>query len=396
MYTTATFDRLVAAMDDGHPRYIDCCGGARSGKTYAILQLLYLLAEADITPTITSVVSETLPHLKRGAIRDWQAILQELGVWDDTAWNKSDCVYTLPNGSRCEFFSADQPARVLGPARDRLFINEAINIDWETFRQLDIRTREWVIIDYNPAYAFWVHEKLQPSPKTRSIVSTYKDNAFRGQSLLSPEQVAAIEDQQSDARWWRVYGEGKVGQRTGTIYDFELVDAMPPVGSLVEVVGLDFGFTNDPSAAIRLLIDKPAKTIYAEQLIYGTRLLPGDLVARLRECGIRPSVPIYADSAQPATIEEIRRAGFNCKPSYKGTRKAEQIAFLQGWRMYFTKASVDLIAEARAYAWQTDKDGRELNEPCPFNDHAMDAMRYGAFTHLHTYGQIGRYSFAVL
>lgn len=391
MYTTATFDRLVAALDDRHPRYIDCCGGARSGKTYAILQLLYLLAEADITPTITSVVSETLPHLKRGAIRDWQAILQDLGVWDDAAWNKSDCVYTLPNGSRVEFFSADQPARVLGPARDRLFLNEAINIDWETFRQLDIRSREWVIIDYNPAYAFWAHEKLQPSPKCRSIVSTYKDNAF-----LSPEQVAAIEDQQSDARWWRVYGEGKVGVRTGTIYDFELVDAMPPVGSLVEVVGLDFGFTNDPSAAIRLLIDKPAKTIYGEQLIYGTRLLPGDLVARLRECAIRPSVPIYADSAQPATIEEIRRAGFNCKPSYKGTRKAEQIAFLQGWRWYFTKASVDLIAEARAYAWQTDKDGRELNEPCPFNDHAMDAMRYGAFTHLHTYANTGKYTFATI
>ena len=388
MQTTATFSRLVAALDDNAPRYIDCAGGARSGKTYAILQLLYLLAEADTAPTITSVVSETLPHLKRGAIRDWQAILQDLGVWDEAAWNKSDCVYTLPNGSRVEFFSADQPARVLGPARDRLFINEAINIDWETFRQLDIRTREWVIIDYNPAYHFWTHEKLQPSPKTRSIVSTYRDNAF-----LSPEQVAAIEDQQGDARWWRVYGEGKVGQRTGTIYDFDLVDAMPTNPALVEVLGMDFGFTNDPSAIVRVLIDTDAKSLYCEQLLYARRFLPSDLIARLRECHINPRTPIYADSAQPATIEEIRRAGFNCLPSYKGTRKAEQIASLQGWHIHWTKGSVDAIAEARGYAWQTDRDGRELNEPSPFNDHAMDAFRYGAFTHLHTYRPSGRYVF---
>ncbi|MBR4132204.1 MAG: terminase large subunit [Oscillospiraceae bacterium] len=391
MNTTKTFDKLVTALDDGAPRYIDCAGGARSGKTYAILQLLYLLAEADATPTITSVVSETLPHLKRGAIRDWQAILQDHGVWSEAAWNKSDCVYTLPNGSRVEFFSADQPGKVLGPARDRLFINEAINIGWETFRQLDIRTREWVIFDYNPAYAFWAHEQIQPSPKARSIVSTYLDNSF-----LSPEQVAAIEDQKSDARWWRVYGEGKVGQRTGTIYDFDLVDAMPTNPSLIEVLGLDFGFTNDPTALVRLLLDTDAKAIYCEQLLYGTRFLPSAIIERLRECGIRPQLPIYADSAQPATIEEIRRAGFNCRPCYKGTRKAEQIAQLQGWHLHFTKASVDVIAEARGYAWQTDKDGRELNGPSPFNDHAMDALRYGAFTHLHTYGQSGRYSFAIL
>lgn len=389
METTRTFDKLVAALDDRAPRYIDCAGGARSGKTFAILQLLYLLAEADITPTITSVVSETLPHLKRGAIRDWQAILTALGVWNEAAWNKSDCVYTLPNGSRVEFFSADQPGRVLGPARDRLFVNEAINIGWDTFRQLDIRTREWVIIDYNPAYAFWAHEKIAPLDKCRSIVSTYRDNGF-----LTPEQVAAIEDQKVDARWWRVYGEGKVGQRTGTIYDFDLVDAMPTNPALVEVVGLDFGFTNDPSAMVRVLIDTDAKALYCDQLLYGRRFLVSDLIARLGECRINPRTPIYADSAQPASIEEIRRGGYNCRPSYKGTRKAEQIAALQGWRLHFTKSSVDVIAEARGYAWQTDKDGRELNEPSPFNDHAMDAMRYGAFTHLHTYGQSGRYCFA--
>lgn len=398
MVTDAMFSRnftekLLPAWNQ-HPRYLDSCGGARSGKTYSILQMLALkaIAEAsDGSPArITSVVSETLPHLKRGAIRDFKSIMQSWNVWRDRSWNRTDNIYTFPNAGIIEFFSADSPGKVHGPARDRLFINEAQNIDYETARQLFVRTRDRIIFDYNPVREFWAHEKIQGRPECVSIHSTYRDNNF-----LTPEQVAEIESNKDSVNWWRVYGEGLVGQAEGVIFDFTQIDRMPEAGNMIETYGLDFGFSNDPSVLVHILIHTGRKEIYADQIEYRTGMLNRDIIRTLDVYKISRTAAIYGDASEPKSIAEIAQAGYNCKPCYKATRKAEQIAFMQQYKMFITKRSVEGIKEARNYCWMKDKDGRPLNEPQAICDHFMDALRYGVYTPFADFKKTGRYSIII-
>lgn len=395
MRTTLTFSKLVQAWA-AHPRYIDSGGGTRSGKTYAFLQLLSLVIPNDKTKTINSVVSETGPHLSRGAIRDFKAIMAEDGRWDDNAWNASHSIYTFPNGSILEFFSADQPGKVHGPARDRLFLNEANNISFEVARQLIIRTKDIVAWDYNPTMVFWAHEHYQGRDNCITIHSTYKDNQF-----LSKEQVAEIESYKDDKNWWRVYGLGLVGELEGTIYDFEQIDEMPTASNLVDIYGMDFGFTNDPTALDHLRVDTARKIIYAEQLIYKTALLNRDIVEWMEALGVpKRSVPIYADCAEPKSIAEISRAGFNVKPCQKDApvrseKMKFQIDFVKGYKLCVLKSSTDLIKELRNYTWAKDKDGNNLNVPIDKWNHALDALRYAAYTHLAQEYNHGNYNFSI-
>lgn len=389
--TSKVFEATVRAWNDTE-RYVSSCGGTRSGKTFANLQLLYMLACFDSRQTITSVVSETVPHLKRGAIRDFQTMLGD--AWDDDAWNKSDLIYTLPSGAIIEFFSADQPGKVHGPARDRLFINEVQNVSYDVARQLFVRTRGRILLDYNPTHSFWVNEVIEPRDNCRTVHSTYLDNvdAATGRSFLTDMQVAEIESNRQDAHWWRVYGEGKVGTLDGLIFpDFEQVDDMPD-GDLVECYGMDYGYTADPSVLVHVRVDTRRKVLWLDEVFYERGLLtapvPGQpgrpsIVQRMEEAGVpKRSVPIYADCAEPKTNDALRAYGWNIRDSYKGRRKAEQLQMMRGWQMKVTKRSVNVIRELRGYVWQKDRDGNALNEPAAVNDHAMDAMRYAVFTHI--------------
>lgn len=378
MQTSPTFSKLVQAYAK-RPRYIDSEGGTRSGKTYSALQLLILIVRNDRTPTVNSVVSESLPHLKRGAIRDFEEIMRAEGWWDEDAWNKTDKIYTFPNGAFIEFFGADSPGRVHGPSRTRLFLNEAQNIKWEVARQLFVRTKGAIIFDYNPTAPFWAHERIKPREGCISIHSTYKDNPF-----LTAEQVAEIESNRADKNWWRVYGEGLVGQLDGLIYDCTPIDELPTItDGMVETYGLDFGFTNDPTACVHCLIDTRKRELYIDQVCYSRGLLNRDIADRLESYGVpKRGVVIYADAAEPKSIAELCTFGYNVKPCYKASKITEQIAFVQGFKLYITKRSLEVLKECRAYVWQNDKDGNAINLPTPFNDHAMDAMRYGVFTPL--------------
>lgn len=380
--------KLLPAWNEGR-RFVDVCGGTRSGKTYAILQLLILVVANDKIATINSVCAETMPQLKRGAIRDFQAIMRRAEIWNDANWNKTDCIYTFANGAILEFFSLDSDGKVHGLARDRLFVDEAQNVSWEVVRQLLVRTRGRVIFGYNPTREFWVHTEIQPRPECVSINSTYKDNEF-----LSPEQVREIEANRKDARWWRVYGEGLVGAYEGVIYDFEQIDALPDKGGMVEVYGIDFGFTHDPSVAVRCLVHTGRREIYAEQLFYRTQMLNTDIVAELKANGVPPIATIVADSAEPKSIEEIRRSGYrNIEGAYKATRLAEQIAHIKQYKLFVTKNSVEAIRELRAFVWAQDKDGRQLNEPMKGGDHFADALRYAVFGT--TTGNRGKYIISI-
>lgn len=362
-------------------RYVSSCGGTRSGKTYSMLQFLYLLSASDTKPTITSVVSETFPHLKRGAIRDFKAVVGE--DWHEDWWSKSDSSYTFPSGAIIEFFSADTPSKVHGPARDRLFLNEVQNIDYDTARQLFVRTKDFIYLDYNPTHSFFVNELIEPLPECVTIHSTYLDNRDRktGESMLTQAQIREIEgNRERDRNWWRIYGEGRVGQLEGLIYEFGQIDDLPEDDGLVDIYGLDFGY-NDPTALIRVKADHDKKVAYLDEIVFESYLTNKELIERMRKEGVGRATEIFCDSAEPKSIAELSLAGFNAKPCYKGKEIVEQIKFVKGWRLMVTKRSVRLIKEFRNYQWLKDRDGRWLNEPDGgIWDHGMDAFRYAMFT----------------
>lgn len=380
MITTPVYDKTMDAIIKTS-RFVSSCGGTRSGKTIANLQALYKIACQDRTPSLTSVVSETFPHLKRGAIRDFSTALGE--EYDERRWNKSESIYTCPSGSLIEFFSADAPSKVHGPARDRLFLNEIQNIDYETARQLFVRTTGLVLMDYNPTASFWGNELIEPRDECVTIHSTYKDNSF-----LTAEQIREIEANQNDKNWWKVYGLGEFGTLDGLIYDFQLIDEMPEPAGLTEVWGLDFGFTHDPTAIVRVLADTRKKILYAEEICYRTGMLNADITAALQEAQLQRHTHVWADAAEPKSIAEIGRAGgFNiraCDKSapVKSSRLTFQLQWMQGWTLYVTKASVNLIKELRNYTWAKDRDGNLTNVPIDTWNHACDAMRYAAYSEI--------------
>ena len=396
------FSRVFWAIYDAakeHPRYISNRGGTRSGKTYSTLQFLNeLIPRADKAGDVTSVVSETLPHLKRGAIRDFEAILEH-PLKDDPIWNASECVYTYDNGAKLEFFSADQPGKVLGPARKRLFVNEANHISYETFRQLAVRTRGIIFIDYNPAALFWAIEQIETRKNCITIISTYKDNDF-----LSQEQIDEIEANKDDANWWRVYGEGKIGQLEGVIYDFDQIDALPTgdeASSLKECYGMDFGFTNDPTAIVHVLADTGRKVLYVDEVCYKRRMTNPDIADLLRLNGLSRQVEVYADCAEPKSITEIKNAGpFNIKACDKDApvrsdKLKFQLQWMQGWKLLVTKDSLNIITELRNYTWAKDGDGNPLNQPIDKYNHALDALRYGVWTKFGLNAGKGTYNISV-
>lgn len=393
------FTPLFWKIDDAmrrHPRYISLPGGTRSGKTYAVLQYLFLLIpQKDAAGDITSVVSETLPHLKRGAIRDFERIVgQPLKV--DTHWNASDYTYTFDNGAKLEFFSADAPGKVLGPARKRLFINECNHIPYETARQLFVRTTSVIMLDYNPAATFWCNEQIEPRDNCIIIHSTYKDNSF-----LTQEQVDEIEANQGDENWWKVYGLGLLGTLEGVIYDFEQIDALPDKAGLVEVWGIDFGF-HDPTAIVKIYADTKRKIAYIRQVAFRTNMKNDAIAEVLKGEGIAPAVRIWADAAEPKSIAEIGDAAHvqikACDKSapVKSDRRKFQIQWMQGWALKVTKDSVDVIRELRNYCWEQDENGRPTDTPMHKFSHSADAMRYALYSEFANNAGHGQYAFGVI
>lgn len=397
MRLTKVAGKTIAAWKR-HQRYISSCGGTRSSKTYSILQtfILAIIEEVNLKKpaTINSVVSESMPHLQRGAIRDFKAIMNTEGIWEDDRWNETQHTYTFANGSLLEFFSADNAGKVHGSARDRLFLNEAQNISHDIARQLFVRTRGQIVCDYNPTHSFWLNEIYEARENCITIHSTYKDNEF-----LTPEQVAEIESNRTDRNWWKVYGEGQVGTLDGLIYTFNLVDSLPEVTEmdhLVEIQGMDFGFTNDPTARVQVVADPRKKILWVRQRCYRTQMLNRHIVEDMEQDGVGRRTEVYADCAEPKSIAEIKEAGFNVIPCdkdapVKSDKLKFQLQWMQGWELNVTRDSLDLIFELRNYTWDKDRDGNPLNQPIDKFNHLLDALRYAVWTRFAQRAGYGQY-----
>lgn len=350
-------------------------GGTSASKTISILLLLINAAQSDTKPTLTSIVSESFPHLKRGVIRDFLAIMTEHHYFKDDRWNKSDFIYTFETGSRIEFFSADQPSKVRGPRRDRLFINEANNIAYEAFDQLEVRTKELIYLDWNPTIEFWYYDKVANRSDTDFSIVTYKDNEG-----LDPAIVASIEQRKGNASWWRVYGEGQLGEVEGRIYKgWQIIEAVPFEARLICYV-VDFGWSPDP-ATIQAMYYYNGGFIF-DQIAYQKELSNEQMAKILKNL---PTAPVVADSAEPKSIAELNSYGLTVIPAIKGPDSINfGIGRVQSQKVSLTKQSVDAIREYRGYINYTDKNGKIFPEPDPLcDDHALDPIRYGITYYTH-------------
>jgi len=345
-------------------------GGTSASKTISILQILIQKAQTDKTPTLTSVTSESVPHLKRGAMRDFINIMTEHGYFQDQAWNRTDFIYTFETGSRMEFFSLDMPHKVRGPRRDRLFINEANNIPKETYDQLEVRTKEEIWLDWNPTREFWFYTDLMGKPDVSFLILTYKDNEGLDEAI-----VRSIESRRDNKQWWTVYGEGNLGEVEGKIYkDWAIIDEIPHEARL-DARGLDFGYSQDPAALCSIYYYNGGYIVDEEFVRVGmlNRQI-ADFINNLPS----PHTMVVADSAEPKSIDEMREYGVSIVGSQKGQGSVSQgIQWVQAQKISLTKRSTNFIKSYRNYMWQTDKDGNILDKPDHYLSDAMDSLRYG-------------------
>ena len=342
-------------------------GGTRSSKTYSLCQL-FIVKALNETGKVFTICRKTLPALKGTAYRDIINLLKELDLYSEEYHNKSELSYSL-NGNLIEFISVDQPQKIRGRKRDYLWLNEANEFTYEDYQQLILRTTDKIYLDYNPSDPYsWIYEKVITRDDCTFFKSTYKANPF-----LDKDTIAEIERLKDlDPDYWQVYGLGEIGSVQTMIFrKFELVDEVQ--GRLVGY-GLDFGFTNSPSALVAVYISDD--NLYIKEMLYEKRLTNTDLANKLREFKIDRQSEIVADSAEPKSIEEVYRSGFNIKPAKKGAGIHLGIDIMRRYKLHITKDSLNAIKEFRSYKWATDKNGDVLNTPVKVNDHLIDATRY--------------------
>ena len=360
-------------------------GGTSAGKTFGIIPVLIDRA-AKTSNLEISIVAESIPHLRRGALKDFLKIMKWTNRYIDASFNKSLLRYEFGNGSYMEFFSADDSSKLRGARRDILYINECNNIEFESYNELSIRTKKEVYLDFNPANEFWVHTELKDELDTDFIILTYKDNEALDEAIVAQIEKNRLKATTSSywANWWRVYGLGEIGMLEGVIFsNWKVIDTIPTEAKLLGY-GLDFGYTNDPTTIIEVY-NYNGKRILNE-ICYQTGLVNSEVAKKLQS-----NVIAYADSSEPKSIEEIKRQGKTIKGVTKGQDSINfGIQIMQGQEYLVTSSSVNLIKELRAYCWDSDKTGKRLNKPAGGNDHAIDAVRYHEMETLginSTYGQ---------
>lgn len=364
-------NKVYTLLNDSEKRITVMQGGTRSGKTYNII-LFFVIRLLQETGKTLTICRNSLPSLRGSVMRDFFEVLTKMDLYSEDLHNKTESTYML-NGNLIEFVSVDQPQRIRGRRRNYLFINEANELNFDAWMQLVFRTEEKIVLDYNPSDEYhWIYEQVVTREDADFYITTYKDNPFLPKDLV--EEIERL--QQADVNYWRVYGLGERGISQDTIYThWRACKELPGKGELF--YGCDFGY-NNPSALVLVEIYEGA--VYCDEVVYQTKLTTNDLIDELMVNSVRRSLEIYADCAEPKTIEEISRAGYNVQPSDKDV--LEGIKKVKSMPLYITERSSNIIKEIKNYKWKVDKNRVRTDEPVKFNDHAMDAIRYAVFTKL--------------
>lgn len=347
-------------------------GGTSAGKTYGIIPILINTAAKHKGLEI-SIVSESVPHLRRGAMKDFEKIMKSTNRWVGDNFSKTLLKYTFHNGSYIEFFGADQADKLRGARRNILYINEANNVTFEVYQQLSIRTSKTVWIDFNPTNEFWAHTELTDDPDAEWLTLIYKDNEALSKSIIN-EIEKAKEKAKTSAywqNWWNVYGLGRLGVLDGVIFNnWKQINEVPKDAKYVGT-GLDYGYSNDPTAIIDKYIHNDT-TIY-DEVLYQKGLLNSEIAKVLKSFGRR----VVAESAEPKSNAELKLYGINVMPAIKGKDSINfGIQIMQEKPFLVTKQSTNLINELRRYSWDKDRAGSALNTPIDRFNHAIDAIRY--------------------
>ena len=375
VFVTKNYARVKFAKEQGFTT-VSLQGSSRSAKTYSIVQ--YLCIYCSLHPkTTVSIVRAGLPSLKRSVYRDFKEIMLSLNVWNDKQMNKSDLIYTFPNGSTIEFFSTDNEQKIRGSKRMILFVNEANELDFLQWQQLQMRTTDFSIIDYNPSFTddHWICEINQES-STYWFISTYKDNPFLEEKVI--KEIESLKDKNPSL--WRIYGLGLQAIVEGLIFENvkELKhDYIPFEKRKHHYRGMDFGYTNDPTAIIDVYIC--GDELWLDEICYRTKMLSSDIIKEIKNANNRDrsNVEIISESADPRLIDELNNAGLDIKPvrKYAGSIIAG-INKMQTMKIFITSRSVNLKKEFKNYTYRQNKDGKWLNEPIDSFNHGIDAVRY--------------------
>lgn len=349
-------------------------GGTSASKTISILCLLINYAINNEGKEI-SVVSESIPHLRRGALKDFLSILKGLNRYRDSQFNKSTLKYTFSSGSYIEFFSTDQSDKLRGARRTDLYINECNNVPFDAYTQLAVRTSGTIWLDYNPSNLFWVDKELIGKPDTDYITLTYKDNDALPESIVNEIEKAKEKAKTSTywANWWKVYGLGEMGSLEGVcIPDWKEIDRLPEDARLLGY-GMDFGYSVDPTTLIALYKWNDAY-IY-DEVLYKKGMLNRDISRFLTEQEIKET--IVADSAEPKSIAELQGYGHSVYGVSKGRDSVVYgINLINQNEIYITARSKNLKKELQGYVWAKDKDGNTLQKPTGEHPDCIDAARY--------------------
>ena len=378
--TNKVFNHLIKS----DKRIIVEQGGTRSGKTYNILLwLIFYYTERNTAKTIT-ICRKSFPSLRASVMRDFFDILRNHDLYREDYHNKSSHEYHL-NGNLVEFISLDQPQKIRGRKRNLLYINEANELFYEDWQQLIFRTDGRIILDYNPSESFhWIYDKVIPREDCDFYQTTYRDNPFLDKQIK--QEIERLKE--TDEDYWRIYGLGERGMSRATIFQFGTSE-IPQEAKLISY-GLDFGYTNDPSALVAVY--QHGDNLYLDELLYRTGMTNRDLHHHLQSLGLDRRDEIFADSAEPKSIEELHRFGWNVKPTAKGQDSINAgIDILKRHKIFATSRSSNLIKELQNYKWTEDKNGNLLNKPIDVMNHAIDASRYAVYNKL-SKPNYGRYS----
>jgi len=365
-------NKVYKHLSNSNKKIIVEQGGTRSGKTYNIILWIIFKYCTNNTNKVITICRKSFPSLRATVMRDFMSILHNHNIYSEIYHNKSNSEYHL-FGNLVEFISLDQPQKIRGRKRDLLFVNEGNELYYEDMQQLLFRTQERVILDFNPSDEYhWIYDKLIPRNDCDFFKTTYLDNPFIEDSIR--KEIELLKD--TDEQYWQIYGLGERAASKSIIFNYVEVKKIPIQAQLISY-GMDFGYTNDPTVLVSVYIDN--HNMYIKEHLYRTQMTTNDINQFLKDEQIKGI--IYADSAEPRLISELRKMGHNIFPSIKGKDSINAgIDLLKRYKIHILNTSTNTISEFRNYKWKEDKSGLLTNIPDGKNDHTIDSCRYAAYS----------------